>query len=152
MILIRGSSILAICLQSRKTRNEGPARHPFVTDSVESISSLGSRRKRYWVGLFSNGFFLSWVLPIKPHLYRYENWRRTKRFTLFYVRMDYLYPSYFLFINDNNVLYYLLLLNNYEQRRYTALVEVMIESDRVRKKSAGQKQTFHRVSGRLNTA
>jgi len=33
----------------------------------------------------------------------------------------------------------------------TGLVEVMIESDRVRKKSAGQKQTFHRVSGRLNT-
>ena len=64
---------------------------------------------------------------------------------------DYLYPSYFLFISDNNVLYYLLLLNNYEQRRYTGLVEVMIESDRLRKKSAGQKQTFHRVSGRLNS-
>ena len=69
----------------------------------------------------------------------------------FFCENDYLYPSYFLFINDNNVLYYLLLLNNYEQRRYTGLVEVMIESDRLRKKSAGQKQTFHRVSGRLNT-
>ena len=31
--------------------------------------------------------------------------------------------------------------------KYTGLTEVMIESDRGRKKSAGKKQTFRRVSG-----
>ena len=37
--------------------------------------------------------------------------------------------------------------------KYTGLIEVMIESDRGRKKSASKKQTFRRVSGgrgRLN--
>ena len=40
--------------------------HFSVTDRVESISSLGSRRKRHLVGLFSTEFFLlSCVLPIE---------------------------------------------------------------------------------------
>ena len=52
--------------------------HFSITDRVESISSLGSRRKRHLVGLFSTEFFLlSCVLPIEAktgvagfHLYR----------------------------------------------------------------------------------
>ena len=41
--------------------------HFSVTDRVESISSLGSRRKRHLVGLFSTEFFLlsQCVLPIE---------------------------------------------------------------------------------------
>ena len=31
--------------------------------------------------------------------------------------------------------------------KYTGLIEVMVESDRERQKSAGKKQTFRRVSG-----
>ena len=58
--------------------------HPSLTDPKESISSLGSRRKRHRVGLFSIGFL------------RYDNFepllhivvaRRTIRFTLFYARL-----------------------------------------------------------------
>ena len=52
--------------------------HFSITAPVESISSLGSRRKRHLVGLFSTEFFLlSCVLPIEAerggrlfHLYR----------------------------------------------------------------------------------
>ena len=40
--------------------------HFSITDRVESISSLGSRRKRHLVSLFSTEFFLlSCVLPIE---------------------------------------------------------------------------------------
>ena len=40
--------------------------HFSITDRVESISSLGSRRKRHLVGLFSTEFFLlSCVLPME---------------------------------------------------------------------------------------
>ena len=40
--------------------------HFSITDRVESISSLGSRRKRHLVGLFSTEYFLlSCVLPIE---------------------------------------------------------------------------------------
>ena len=72
-----------------------------VTDPVhmESICSLGTGRKRHWVGLLSAGFFFLVVSPTKagrdgrPYicLYQPENFehlliaiaRRTKRFTLF---------------------------------------------------------------------
>ena len=72
-----------------------------VTDPVhmESICSLGTGRKRHWVGLLSTGFFFLVVSPTKagrdgrPYicLYQPENFehlliavaRRTKRFTLF---------------------------------------------------------------------
>ena len=94
--------------------------------------------------------FLTWVLPIKPHLYRYENWRRTKRFTLFYASLiTCTLPIFFLsmIIMLCIICFSWTIMNNAD----TGLVKVLIESDRVRKKSAGQKETFHRVSGRLNT-
>ena len=34
--------------------------------------------------------------------------------------------------------------------KYTGLVEVIVENDRGQKKSAGYKQTFRRISERLN--
>ena len=75
------------------------SKHPTVKDSVESTSSLGSRRKRLWVGLFSTVFSSQWCTFHKCgkwwqtlHLNRHENFkpllhialaRRTKRFTLY---------------------------------------------------------------------
>ena len=80
--------------------------HPSITDPVESISSLGSRRKRHRIAwfIFHQVFLLSCVLPIKvekgdrPYiftatlntfyikllLYREE---LIKRFTLFYASL-----------------------------------------------------------------
>ena len=46
----------AICLQSRQTRNEGPARHHFVTDPVESISSQGLEENVTGLAYFPKGF------------------------------------------------------------------------------------------------
>ena len=49
----------------------------YILTGFSKKTSLG------WL-IFQWGF-LTWVLPIKPHLYRYENWRRTRRFTLFFM-------------------------------------------------------------------
>ena len=51
----------------RYERRSNPGKQPSVTDPVhmESICSLGTRRKRHWVGLLSTGFFFLVVSPTK---------------------------------------------------------------------------------------
>ena len=54
-------------------------------------------------------------------------------------------------VNGNNVfIVFLLLLKKIGTIKYTGLVEVIAENDRGQKKSAGYKQTFRRISERLN--
>ena len=84
---------------------------------LESISSPGPRRKRYWVGWFSTGF-LSCVSPIKaktddrPCIFTvYETFKtfyillkrelRTKRFRLSYAR-SITFIKYFIFASLSN--------------------------------------------------
>ena len=62
-----------------------PTAHPSLTDPKESICSLGSRRKRHRVGLFTIGFFTVCS-------------EKNDTIYTFLCKVDDLYPPYFVFL------------------------------------------------------
>ena len=117
-------------IYSRTALFQGALNNPLYSNrpSGISISSLGSRRKRHWVGLFFHWvFLLSCVLPIKSR----KGWQALhltgmKTLNTFYILLwqeelfilfmrDWLpYPLYSVFVNGNNFFkIFFLLLNKY---------------------------------------
>ena len=136
---------------------------------MESISSLGSRRKRHWVALFSPclGFSSSlcishprepgavltslptWLMKGLKNLLHIALARRIRRFTVSYARLI-IYTLCTLFLSMVIMFYNFASFKQIWTTKYTNLVQVITDCDREAKKSAGWKQTIRRVLRRLN--